>query len=108
MLNSIEAVFDGQVFHPDQPVSLKANTRVRIIIENLSSAEQEKRLAAASSTGSVPPSFSSIGSPLVFQVRLDGQEISIQTTIKRKEHGIVMVQWNWRFLCPKTGFTKLY
>ena len=41
MLNSIEALFDGQVFHPDQPVTLKANTRVRIIIENLSSEENE-------------------------------------------------------------------
>jgi predicted DNA-binding antitoxin AbrB/MazE fold protein len=41
MLNSIEALFDGKVFHPDQPVALKANTRVRIIIENLSSEENE-------------------------------------------------------------------
>ncbi|NES85657.1 MAG: antitoxin family protein [Moorea sp. SIO2B7] len=41
MLKSIEALFDGQVFHPDKPVSLKANTRVRIIIENLSSEENE-------------------------------------------------------------------
>ena len=41
MLNSIEALFDGQVFHPDRPISLKANTRVRIIIENLSAEENE-------------------------------------------------------------------
>jgi hypothetical protein len=30
MLNSIQALFDGQVFHPEQPVALKANTRVRL------------------------------------------------------------------------------
>ncbi|MBR8834124.1 MAG: antitoxin family protein [Stigonema ocellatum SAG 48.90 = DSM 106950] len=41
MLNAIDALFDGQVFHPEQPVTLKANTRVRIIIENLSSEEKE-------------------------------------------------------------------
>ena len=44
MLNSIEALFDGQVFHPDQPVTLKANTRVRIIVENLSSEENYSRI----------------------------------------------------------------
>ena len=41
MLNSIEALFYGQVFHPDRPVELKPNTRVRIIIENVSPAKHE-------------------------------------------------------------------
>jgi len=41
MLNSIDALFDGQVFHPDRPVAIEPNTRVRIIIENISPAEQE-------------------------------------------------------------------
>jgi hypothetical protein len=31
----IEALFDGQVFHPHESVNRKANTRVRIIIEPL-------------------------------------------------------------------------
>ena len=44
MVSTIEAVFDGKVFHPDQPVTLKPNTRVRIIIENLSSQEKEYTL----------------------------------------------------------------
>ena len=41
MLNSIDAVFDGKVFHPEQPVTLKANTRVRIVIDNLSDENNE-------------------------------------------------------------------
>lgn len=41
MLNSIDALFDGQVFHPDRPVKIEPNTRVRIIIEKVSPAEQE-------------------------------------------------------------------
>ena len=41
MLNSIDALFDGKVFHPEQPVTLKANTRVRIIIDNKSDGNNE-------------------------------------------------------------------
>lgn len=41
MLNSIDALFDGKVFHPEQPVTLKANTRVRIIIDNKSDENNE-------------------------------------------------------------------
>jgi predicted DNA-binding antitoxin AbrB/MazE fold protein len=41
MLNSIDALFDGKVFHPEQPVRLKANTRVRIIVDNLSDENNE-------------------------------------------------------------------
>ena len=41
MLNSINALFDGKVFHPEQPVRLKANTRVRIIVDNLSDENNE-------------------------------------------------------------------
>ncbi len=41
MLNSIEALFEGKVFHPDQPISLEANTRVRITIEGVSTAGDE-------------------------------------------------------------------
>jgi len=33
MSRIIDATFDGSVFHPTQPVDLKPNTRVRIIVE---------------------------------------------------------------------------
>lgn len=35
MVEKIIAVFDGKVFHPDAPIALKANTRVRITIETV-------------------------------------------------------------------------
>lgn len=40
MSQTLEAVFDGNVFRPDQPIKLKPNTRVRITIEPASSSEQ--------------------------------------------------------------------
>ncbi len=33
MSQTLDATFDGNVFHPDAPVELKPNTRVRITIE---------------------------------------------------------------------------
>jgi len=33
MSRTIDATFDGNVFHPTQPVDLKPNTRVKIIVE---------------------------------------------------------------------------
>ncbi|MBI3740351.1 MAG: antitoxin family protein [Chloroflexi bacterium] len=33
MIKSIEAVFDGNVLRPDQPLGLEPNTRVRITVE---------------------------------------------------------------------------
>ena len=33
MLRSIEAIFDGEVFHPAEEVELEANTRVRLLFE---------------------------------------------------------------------------
>ncbi len=44
MVNTIEALFDGKVFYPQKPVNLKANTRVRIIIEDLLPEEDEYTL----------------------------------------------------------------
>jgi predicted DNA-binding antitoxin AbrB/MazE fold protein len=32
----VEALFDGKVFQPDEPVELKPNTRVRIIVQTIS------------------------------------------------------------------------
>ena len=39
MTESIDALFDGKVFRPEKPVKLKANTRVKIIVEPVSAAE---------------------------------------------------------------------
>ena len=33
MNQTLEAIFDGQVFRPDQPIELEPDTRVRITIE---------------------------------------------------------------------------
>lgn len=33
MIQTLEAVFDGEVFRPDFPLAVKANTRVRLVIE---------------------------------------------------------------------------
>jgi predicted DNA-binding antitoxin AbrB/MazE fold protein len=38
MVKTIEAVFDGKVLHPDDPLPLEPNTRVRITIEALEPA----------------------------------------------------------------------
>ena len=41
MMRTIEALFDGTVFRPVEPVSLKANTRVRIVVETILPALEE-------------------------------------------------------------------
>lgn len=35
MVKTIEAVFDGKVLHPENPLPLEPNTRVRITIETV-------------------------------------------------------------------------
>ena len=40
-MKEIAAVFDGKVFHPAEPITLPANTRVKIIIETLETDEPE-------------------------------------------------------------------
>ncbi len=41
MVNIVEAVFDGEVFCPDEPLELAPNTRVRIIVEEVLSNGKE-------------------------------------------------------------------
>ncbi|MGK7875829.1 MAG: hypothetical protein AB4426_21790 [Xenococcaceae cyanobacterium] len=41
MVETTTAVFDGKVFHPDEPIALKPNTRVRITIETMPSEEDK-------------------------------------------------------------------
>ena len=43
MVKTIEAVFDGSVLRPEEPLTLKANTRVRLTIETL----PEKKTSAS-------------------------------------------------------------
>ena len=35
MLKTIEAVYDGKAFLPEEPLELEANTRVRLVVETL-------------------------------------------------------------------------
>lgn len=41
MTQILEAVFDGHVIHPDEPVALLPNTRVRIVIQSLPDTKQQ-------------------------------------------------------------------
>lgn len=39
MSQTLEAVFDGKVILPDEPIALEPNTRVRVVIETVAEAE---------------------------------------------------------------------
>ncbi len=39
MSQTLEAVFDGKVIHPDEPITLEPNTRIRIVIETVTEAD---------------------------------------------------------------------
>lgn len=41
MVKTTNAIFDGQVLRPEGPLALEPNTRVRITIETLDTAEKE-------------------------------------------------------------------
>lgn len=43
MSKTVEAVFDGEVLRPEEPLELKANTRVRITVEESSAPEPKRR-----------------------------------------------------------------
>ena len=40
MSQTLDAIYDGSVFRPDQPIELEPNTRVRITIEPASTSEE--------------------------------------------------------------------
>jgi predicted DNA-binding antitoxin AbrB/MazE fold protein len=40
MSQTLDAIFDGNVFRPDQPIELEPNTRVRITIEPTQTSEK--------------------------------------------------------------------
>lgn len=39
MSQTLDALFDGKVFRPDQPIELEPNTRVRITIESAATSQ---------------------------------------------------------------------
>lgn len=41
MPRTIDAVFDGNVFRPSEPIALKPNTRVKIILDPTEEEEEE-------------------------------------------------------------------
>ena len=41
MSQTLDAIFDGSVFRPDEPIELEPNTRVRITIEPTSAEERQ-------------------------------------------------------------------
>ena len=41
MVQILEAVFDGTVLHPDEPLALEPNTRVRLVLETMSQTTPE-------------------------------------------------------------------
>jgi hypothetical protein len=43
MIQTIEAVFDGTVLRPDEPLQIEANTRVRATVETLPAEESRAR-----------------------------------------------------------------
>jgi predicted DNA-binding antitoxin AbrB/MazE fold protein len=43
MSRTVEAVFDGEVLRPEEPLELEPNTRVRITIEAQPDAETSKK-----------------------------------------------------------------
>ena len=42
MTQTLEAVFDGDVLHPSEPLQLEPNTRVRLVVETLAPLVEAK------------------------------------------------------------------
>lgn len=43
MSKTLEAIFDGEVLRPDEPIELEPNTRVRLTIEAVDTAERQPK-----------------------------------------------------------------
>lgn len=43
MSKTLEAIFDGKVLRPDEPIELEPNTRVRLTIESLDTSEKQPK-----------------------------------------------------------------
>lgn len=76
MSKTLEAVFDGEVLRPDQPIELEPNTRVRLTIEALdvSDKRQLSFLQTARSLNLEGPSdWSERVDEYLYGLRKDGQ-----------------------------------
>jgi hypothetical protein len=62
MVKTIEALFDGQVLLPEEPLELEPNTRVQVTIRSLKSPKKKKAVSflevARSLNLDTPPDFS--------------------------------------------------
>jgi len=60
MVKTIEALFDGAVFRPVEPITLKPNTRVRITVETPSLAREKRSFLQVASSLKLdgPPDWS--------------------------------------------------
>ena len=47
MTQTIEAIYDGLVFRPDQPLQIDANTRVRIVVEEIPATSKRQTLCVS-------------------------------------------------------------
>ncbi|MDT4895182.1 MAG: hypothetical protein QOH25_259 [Acidobacteriota bacterium] len=43
MSKTLEAIFDGEVLRPDEPIEMEPNTRVRLTIESVNVSEKEPK-----------------------------------------------------------------
>ena len=43
MIKTVDALFDGVVFHPSEPIALEPNTHVRITVETASVAVEQQQ-----------------------------------------------------------------
>jgi len=55
MNRTIEAIFDGMIFRPLEPLELPPNTRVQLTISTENPADELFTLAADSETSTEPP-----------------------------------------------------
>lgn len=61
MSQTLDAIFDGSVFRPDQPIELEPNTRVRITIEPATTSEKTSSFLEVAQSLNLegPPDWSS-------------------------------------------------
>lgn len=77
MSKTIEAVFDGEVLRPQEPLELPPNTKVRITIEESTTAKPYSKSflqTARSLNLEGPPDWSERIEEYLYENRTDGQD----------------------------------
>ena len=77
MSRTIEAVFDGEVLRPQEPLELQPNTKVRITIEESTTARSSPKSflqTARSLNLEGPPDWSERIEEYLYENRTDGQD----------------------------------